>query len=329
MLAHALLVAVAVLGPHEPAEPPQSLSLAAGTLVDPPAEGWVEVSSVAHEERSEPLGDEGDHGTSSKGVAPPMPDEPPAVDRVPAPAPRPAAARPERTHTDKPLAESIRAKKAPDNDGEDWLRVEDQLPEAPAEKRAKGEPTRDPIVERLLAAERRKALADGPRRRTETPTPPTIDETSSASATTPAPTYATNTPGDLAERFTRAVTEAEKANPIWRTRSLGWVGRVRVRLALDDGSLGPPEFEGEPDPVLVRLVEKTLFLLRRGRFALPFSDDANGVQRFEITVRLSLVDDVNRYAYERPTPTRPGRAFFVLPNGRLFEAFVDPNVGKR
>ena len=131
---------------------------------------------------------------------------------------------------------------------------------------------------------------------------------------------------DLAVGFTRAVTEAEKANPVWSQHPLGLVGRVKVRLSLEDGKLAEPEFERSPHPLLKRLVEKTLRLLRRGSFALPFSPDQSGSHWFEIEVRVSVVDDVNRYAYERPTQNRPGRAYFVLPNGRTFEAFVDPRA---
>jgi hypothetical protein len=146
-----------------------------------------------------------------------------------------------------------------------------------------------------------------------------------ASRAPPGDAVAASAPQDLADRFTRAVTEAEKHNPSWATHPLGPVGSVRVQLSLKDGVLQPPRFEGTPPALLRRLVEKTLFLLRRGNFALPFSSDRAGQHWFRVDVRLSQVDDVNRYAYERPSRTRPGRAFFVLPSGRLFEAFVDPN----
>lgn len=230
--------------------------------------------------------------------------------------PAPPAPRPERTPAAPRLVPA----------GEDWLRVEDQLePRTATTTERASEPARDLLVERLLEAERRKRER---RQRSESapgaePSPDPVP----ASAKARRDDIVSDVPQDLADRFTRAVTEAEKHNPAWSTLPLGQVGSVRVRLSLEDGQLGAPEFEGAPAALLRRLVEKTVFLLRRGNFALPFSARRAGEHWFAIEVRLSQVDDVNRYAYERPTRTRPGRAYFVLPGGRLFEAFVDPNVG--
>lgn len=220
---------------------------------------------------------------------------------------KPASPKPERT----------------ESEGEDWLRIEDQLDESPqpAPTTAPKPDFRDVLVQRLLAAERRKQQL---RRKPEA-------EPATAAPALPAPAPAGDAvvsaaPQDLADRFTRAVTEAEKNNPAWATHALGTVGSVLVRLSLKDGVLEAPDFDGAPPALLRRLVEKTLFLLRRGNFALPFSRERAGEHWFRIEVRLSQVEDVNRYAYERPTRSRPGRAFFVLPSGRLFQAFVDPNV---
>jgi hypothetical protein len=257
-------------------------------------------------------------------------DDPPANDPLPEPAPEredTSLAPPERAEAPPKLRPETPAAPRPVPEGEDWLRVEDQLePRTATTAERASEPARDLLVERLLEAERRKQ-----ERRQRNESAPVTTETSRDRVPPSVPPrrddIVSDAPQDLADRFTRAVTEAEKHNPAWSNLPLGRVGSVRVRLSLEDGVLREPDFEGTPPTLLRRLVEKTVFLLRRGNFALPFSVSRAGEHWFLVEVRLSQVDDVNRYAYERPTRTRPGRAYFVLPSGRLFEAFVDPNVG--
>jgi hypothetical protein len=276
--------------PDEPAPAPDNREPEAPVPDTAEIEGTTKLDAAQHSADSE-----------APGRAPPV--------QARAETPKHASPKPEQT----------------ESEGEDWLGIEDQLdePEAqPAPTTAPKPDFRDVLVQRLLAAERRKQQL---RRK------PEAEPTPTAAPALPAPGPAGDVvvsaaPQDLADRFTRAVTEAEKNNPAWATHPLGTVGSVLVRLSLKDGVLEAPKFDGTPPALLRRLVDKTLFLLRRGNFALPFSSERAGEHWFRIEVRLSQVEDVNRYAYERPTRSRPGRAFFVLPSGRLFEAFVDPNV---
>lgn len=335
LCAHALVIAAALAGPTEEPEATQASPLDVPSLGARTAsvERWVDVSSLAAPEAPSPRPEVASPERNEPEPAEPaalvpraLPHEPDAPSRKnPASPPRKPASTPPRPPA--PPKQPEPARDTP-SEGEDWLRIEDQLPpEDPDVPEPPATEQRDLIVERLLASERRKAQL-GRARLGAAPATATVPAPSDVQEVPPEVRAAppANLPQDLGDRFTRAVTEAEKNNPIWGKHALGWVGRVRVRLSLRDGVLGEPEFEGHADPLLVRLVEKTVFLLRRGTFSLPFSERQNGTQRFDIGVRLSVVDDVNRYAYERPTRRRPGRAYFVLPDGRLFEAFVDPNI---
>lgn len=341
LVAHATLLLLTV-NTRAVSAPPDETSAQAtwATDSDPNDESlnWVDVAA--------PMPDEPALPAAPAEVAPAEPHEPPQDEpsKTDAPSGEEPPARPvlpverapdgvSKTETkervEAPAAKteerSDRGAANPSNDGEDWLRIEDQLPESPKEpstSQPKPEP-RDPLVERLLAAERRKA-AD---RRAEQSR---NDSVADAPGPVQAPSVPTSEvvakgPEDLADKFTRAVTQAEKANPVWASRDVGTVGSVRVWLRLESGVLQEPRFEPGGSELLEALVRRTLHLLRRGEFALPFSTERNGERLLEITVRLSEVDDVNRYAYEPPTKTRPGRAYFVLPDGRLFEAFVNPN----
>jgi hypothetical protein len=272
--------------------------------------------------------------TPTQAPASPLRDEAephPVAAREPA---VPAARSPSPPPAQRSVTPKVRPRPTPVAEGEDWLGVAEPLPTTTPSASEPKKPPEDPWVARLLAAERRKR-AD----RERSTLPPTVAPAAAPGAAIPlssvaaadiTPAGVANAePRNLATAFTRAITQAEMANPLWETLPLGSVGSVRVVLRLSAGSLEDPEFVGAPKLSLRKLSEKALRLLRNGRFALPFAatDAHSGAQRFDVEVTLSqraAGSERTQYGYDHPTDKRPGRAYFTLPSGRHFEATVTP-----
>jgi hypothetical protein len=139
----------------------------------------------------------------------------------------------------------------------------------------------------------------------------------------------------LGYAFTRAIPAATPADSTWRDLPAGHVGTIRIELEVDDGNrLGAMKRwqgrPGEPAPpaALVRMVERTLILLRSGQFALSGSNQP-GSERLIIDVQLrdeaaedDAVTDVVQKKFEGATPGHPGKAYFRYGTGRAFEAKV-------
>jgi hypothetical protein len=99
----------------------------------------------------------------------------------------------------------------------------------------------------------------------------------------------------------------------------------------DDGTIVRAEpKEKEVAPALRRLLERTLILLRMGRFA-PEAPDHPGreVLRVEAVLDAAAVDSTYgdsdqamSLTYEAPTRRHPGRAAFQLGNGRRLDVRV-------
>lgn len=136
---------------------------------------------------------------------------------------------------------------------------------------------------------------------------------------------------DLARAFTRAIPFGTRSDPIWRTLPLGPVGSMTVVFDLgDDGHIvGAEPKERVVAPALRALLERTLILLRMGRFAPDLERAGHEVLRVEARLDRAAADstytdsdEAMSLDYEPPTRTRPGRAAFQLGNGRRLEVRV-------
>jgi outer membrane biosynthesis protein TonB len=139
----------------------------------------------------------------------------------------------------------------------------------------------------------------------------------------------------LGPAFTRAISAASNRDPFWTTLALGKVGTARITIGVnEDGKIERLKRDDEPPLAapLERLVERTLVLLRSGRFALSRRAPGAGREVLEIEVLLSQVeplDDVlddaahtTKMGFSPPEPGKPGRAFFVHVSGFRFDARV-------
>ena len=140
----------------------------------------------------------------------------------------------------------------------------------------------------------------------------------------------------LAPAFTRAVAAATHRDPFWTTLEIGSVGKARVVLEVDEEGHVSRLVDSSDPPLpaaLERLVDRTLVLLRTGRFALSRRAAGAGRETLEIDVTLAMIeppeDDWDegsshtaKMGFVPPEPGTPGRAFFVHGSGRRFDARV-------
>jgi hypothetical protein len=139
----------------------------------------------------------------------------------------------------------------------------------------------------------------------------------------------------LGYAFTRAIPAATPADAEWRELPAGRVGTIRIELEVDENHrLGAMKRwqarpgEPAPPPVLERMVERTLILLRAGQFALSGSNEP-GRERLVIDVHLKDgasegegENVVVQKGFDGASPGQPGRAHFRYGSGRSFEAKV-------
>jgi hypothetical protein len=139
----------------------------------------------------------------------------------------------------------------------------------------------------------------------------------------------------LPRAFTRAITPATAADPIWQTLPVGVQRPFTVAIEVDaDGHISGAEILSEkdgraPETQAVHLRERVVALLGGGLFALR-NDVGAARALFRVTVTLSdrpvHDDDDPAQLVERgsegPVGSTPGRAYFTLVSGRHFEAKV-------
>ncbi len=121
---------------------------------------------------------------------------------------------------------------------------------------------------------------------------------------------------------------------MWATLHIGEVGTLDVRIEVDEaGKIVSAAPARSPVPVhLQALVQRTVAMLRAGRFAITHRDVRAGSQTLRVSVALSMVeggvgnDDVSAGPYalgfEPPGGGKPGRAYFTLRSGRHVEVTV-------
>lgn len=137
----------------------------------------------------------------------------------------------------------------------------------------------------------------------------------------------------LPKAFAKAVTAATHKDPVWDELPLGSAGQIRVVIRVNDsGKIEETKLDEKPAPPkpLVTLVERTLLLLKAGRFALKAEGRA-GSETLRIEVTLSAVAAEEDYedprhtvamGFEPPAPGRAGRSYFVHAAGRRFDAKI-------
>lgn len=139
---------------------------------------------------------------------------------------------------------------------------------------------------------------------------------------------------NLAKAFAKAVTAATHKDPTWDELPLGAAGVVRVAIHVaEDGRIEQSLISkrDETPAHLVRLIDRTLLLLRAGRFALSTSEAKAGTETLRIEVTLSSVEAQEDYedprhtvamGFDPPRPSQAGRAYFVHAAGRRFDAKI-------
>jgi hypothetical protein len=139
---------------------------------------------------------------------------------------------------------------------------------------------------------------------------------------------------NLAGAFARALPAAVSADRAWSRLALGEIGTIELSLRVDgSGKIADVRLR-EPDEApasLRRLADRTVALLRSGRFALSSAAGA-GTETLRVEVVLSQrapiesasarPQDVLQLGHELPLSDRPGRSYFTLASGRHFEATI-------
>jgi hypothetical protein len=136
----------------------------------------------------------------------------------------------------------------------------------------------------------------------------------------------------LAKAFTRAIPAAISKDPIWSELELGAAGSARIEITIDEeGKIASAEPERPPPKQLKRLLDRTLILLKSGRFALSRGEGA-GSETLELEATISERQgkadefanprDPIQLGFEPPSSEKAGRAFFTLASGRHVEIRV-------
>jgi outer membrane biosynthesis protein TonB len=186
---------------------------------------------------------------------------------------------------------------------------------------------RSPAPERSEASVRREARNTRP------------DEGDSGAAAAPSEAPATYGAAgqaamerSLAKAFTRAIPAAISKDSIWSELELGPAGASKIEITIDEeGKIASADPERPQPKQLKRLLDRTLILLRAGRFALSRGEGA-GTETLELEATISELPakadesmnprDPVQLGFEPPTGEKPGRAFFTLASGRHVEIRV-------
>jgi hypothetical protein len=228
--------------------------------------------------------------------------------------------------TDRPLDETAAASLIPTDSA--VVKTESSSLDRPASKPASARPhlSRAPKVTSENAARARAT--------------PASDAPAGTGATTPASGSFGGEglpPGvrSLPSAFTRAITPATAADPIWQTLPTGGEHPFTIAIEVDaDGHISGAEILKARDGSAaelqaVHLRERAVALLGAGLFALRSGVGA-GRESCRITVTLSDrpvrdEDDpaqLTERGFDPPRGASPGRAYFTLTSGRHFEAKV-------
>lgn len=214
--------------------------------------------------------------------------------------------------------------RAPASQADDWLSIEQQLPEpAPAEpSKAASRPERDELVERLLAKERdrsrvkqREEFERAEVARADEGRPPvaSVQQVTNQSA---GQSYAS---ADVWIELTRWLPRAASGDQAWEAMAVDTRLDVEVNVRAVRGAALMLEAVGKVPEAVQRLLDTTAHLMQRGRFAT----DGPVFQRFSLRIRLSQTAERELWiAHTTPDPPKPGVGSFVAPSGRRFDVWV-------
>lgn len=123
---------------------------------------------------------------------------------------------------------------------------------------------------------------------------------------------------------------------------LGPAGTLEVTLEVDEAGKiagAKPTDAARAPQHLVRLVERTLLLLRAGRFSLSSADTNAGSETFRLEATIDQVEaspaedrsNAGPYAlgFQAPRPGVPGHATFTLQSGRRITIAVTMVADRR
>jgi hypothetical protein len=198
-------------------------------------------------------------------------------------------------------------------------------------------PAAEPKTEAKAPAPKSERLAKAPKPASTESTPaPSAPPASSGESGRPRAGSLGEAPGvaNLAKAFARAVTAATHRDKVWEELPVGSAGSFEVVITLgDDGSITESVLKDKTEvPAhLVKLLDRTLLLLKAGRFALSRADSTHGSEKLRVEVTLSAgtpdedaEDPLHtlNMGFEPPLPDKAGRAYFDHASGRHFEAKI-------
>jgi hypothetical protein len=203
----------------------------------------------------------------------------------------------------------------------DWLSIDQQLPEAgPPQNQAPVLPKRDELVERLLAKEREKQRAQ---QRQELERANAYKPSGGTPSRQPTVAHegdgATHEQADAWTELTRWLPRAASGDPTWEQLPVNTRIDVRVRFRTIANQSPEVTAVGSAPEVVVRLLNRTAHLIRRGHF-----DGTSATERrFSLRIRLSQGAERELWiAHTTPDPPKPGVGSFVSPTGRRFDVWV-------
>lgn len=299
--------------PPEPPEPPETTDVPKATAA-PPSPKLAPTDTEAPEEQ------------------PPTTDPATRTSPESEPATAPAPPRP---------PESSQSTDVEQPTGEDWLRIEDQLdtePDpSPAATDAQSAPEPDPLVQRLLEAEARKA------RERERPSAPPESPNAATSTPPSLPTHAADandapstapskhpTEGRLLETLAYQFSHVAGIDAGWDSAPLGRLDAA-LELEFADGKLESWNLSDRLSPQLKKALRSTLFYAQRGKYFGRDNQPLEGAVKLSVRVELSRVraDAVRGgvVTYERMTDAS-GRylpiAYAVRPSLRKILVEIEP-----
>lgn len=128
---------------------------------------------------------------------------------------------------------------------------------------------------------------------------------------------------------------ANSGDPVWSSLPLGAAGSVDLTLEVGEAgkivAAQPVDAARAPEH-LIRLVQRSLSLLRAGRFALSSTQAGAGTETYRLEAKIEQVESppaedsssAGPYAlgFKAPRPGLPGHATFTLRTGRRITVVV-------